>query len=126
MTHIRFPAIDCPHAAAAAPANSGRRASIRSWGTRTGWVTACLVLGLLPTWPHRARGDDWPAFRGPRGDGISTETAAPLEWSTDKNILWKTALPAPGNGSPIVARDRVWVAGPGTDPHDRSLHCFER
>lgn len=69
---------------------------------------------------------DWPAFRGPRGDGVSTETEAPLKWDPDHNIVWKTPLPTPGNGSPIVAGDRVWIAGPGKDPHDRTLQAFDR
>lgn len=112
---------DCPQVVASAPTGS---APTRWAPTRV--VTAGLMLGLLSALPNLARGDDWPAFRGPRGDGISTETAAPLEWSTEKNILWKTPLAAAGNGSPIVARDRVWIAGPGTDPQDRSLLCFDR
>src|SRR4051794_28928991 len=52
---------------------------------------------------------DWPSFRGPRGDGISEETKAPLEWGPTKNLKWMAALPRPGNGSPIVSGGKVFV-----------------
>jgi outer membrane protein assembly factor BamB len=68
----------------------------------------CLLLfltaaGAVPT------ADDWPAFRGPTGQGHSTERGVPLEWSESKNIVWKTPVPGRGWSSPVVAGDRVWV-----------------
>ena len=51
--------------------------------------------------------EDWPAFRGPRGNGTSLEKKVPLKWSPTENIIWKVALPAPGNSSPIVSNGRV-------------------
>ena len=60
---------------------------------------------------NRLSADDWPAFRGPAGNGISTEKSAPTTWAADKNIKWKVALPQPGNGSPIVSNGRVFIAG---------------
>jgi outer membrane protein assembly factor BamB len=71
--------------------------------------------------------DDWPAFRGPAGNGISSEKSAPTTWAPDKNIKWKVALPQPGNGSPIVSNGRVFVAGTeDKEGKKRSLHCFDR
>lgn len=71
--------------------------------------------------------DDWPAFRGPAGNGISTEKKAPTEWAKDKNIKWKVALPLPGNGSPIVSNGRVFIAGSeDKDGTKRTLTCFDR
>jgi outer membrane protein assembly factor BamB len=71
--------------------------------------------------------DDWPAFRGPTGNGISAEKAAPTTWSADKNIKWKVALPQKCNGSPIVSNGHVFVSCP-EDPQgkERSLYCFDR
>jgi outer membrane protein assembly factor BamB len=84
-------------------------------------VTAFLLLGGL------AWGDDWPAFRGPNGNGLSSEKKAPTVWAPDRNLVWKVSLPQPGNGSPIVVGDRVFVTCP-EDPAGlkRSLHCFDR
>jgi outer membrane protein assembly factor BamB len=56
-----------------------------------------------------ARGQDWPGFRGPDGQGHSTERNLPLEWSESQNIVWKTPVPGLGWSSPVVAGGRVWV-----------------
>ena len=69
--------------------------------------------------PERLTAADWPQFRGPMGNGISSADKAPLEWNDTKNIKWKTALPGPGSSSPIVSGDYVFVtcySGYGVDP----------
>jgi outer membrane protein assembly factor BamB len=53
--------------------------------------------------------EDWPQFRGPTGQGQSTERGVPLEWSESRNVIWKTRLPGLGWSSPVVAGGRVWV-----------------
>ena len=66
------------------------------------FLFAALVVSPL----HAA---NWPAWRGPTGDGVTTETALPLTWSATENVKWKVALPAPGNSTPIVWGARVFV-----------------
>ncbi|MGH9331631.1 MAG: PQQ-binding-like beta-propeller repeat protein [Vicinamibacterales bacterium] len=55
--------------------------------------------------------ENWPQFRGPDGRGVSTETAVPLQWSsdTDKNIAWKAPIPGRGLSEPIVWGDRIFL-----------------
>lgn len=53
--------------------------------------------------------DDWPAWRGPTGLGVSAEKNLPLEWDKTKNAKWKVALPAPGNSTPVIWGDRVFI-----------------
>ncbi len=85
--------------------------------------TALLTLTatILAT-PLLLRASDWPQFRGPDGSGISTEDKAPpLTWSDTENLAWKTPLPGPGNSSPIVAGNRVFItcySGYGVDRSD--------
>lgn len=55
------------------------------------------------------RAEDWPQFRGPGGQGHSTERGLPLDWSETKNILWKMPVPGSGWSSPIVAGGRIWL-----------------
>src|SRR5512147_2195412 len=55
-----------------------------------------------------AAGENWPQWRGPGSQGISTEAALPTEWSSVENIVWKTALP-PGHSSPIVWGNRIFL-----------------
>ena len=61
---------------------------------------------------HGASGvnnNDWPQFRGPTGQGHSTETGLPIEWSESRNIVWKTPVPGRGWSSPVVADGRIWL-----------------
>lgn len=52
---------------------------------------------------------DWPRFRGPDGQGVSSAVGLPLEWGPSRNIAWKTPLPGPGASSPITRADRIYV-----------------
>lgn len=72
------------------------------------------------------RAADWPAFRGPRGDGFSDEKNLPTEWSQDKNVKWKVALPHPGNSSPVVTGNRVFITIGNEDGTQRGLYCYNR
>src|SRR5260370_34444499 len=56
-----------------------------------------------------ARAEDWPQFRGPTGQGHSTERGGPIEWSESRNVVWRTPIPGRGGSSPVVAGGRVWV-----------------
>jgi outer membrane protein assembly factor BamB len=67
-----------------------------------------LLLALM--WSGAAtRADDWPQFRGPSGQGISSEAGLPLAWSESRNIVWKALVPGRGWSSPVVAGGRVWL-----------------
>ena len=70
-----------------------------------------LALQLAITFVASATltAQDWPQFRGPAGQGHSSERGVPLEWSEAKNILWKTPVSGEGWSSPVVAGGRVWL-----------------
>lgn len=53
--------------------------------------------------------ENWPQFRGPTHQGISAEENVPLHWSSNSNVLWKTAIPGESWSSPIVWGERVFV-----------------
>jgi outer membrane protein assembly factor BamB len=89
-------------------------------------MRAALAIALLVLLSTYATAGDWPSFRGPLGNGISDETKLPTEWGSEKNIKWKTSLPADGNGSPIVVGDRVFVTCAEEKGAKRSLLCFDR
>ena len=65
----------------------------------------------------------WPDFRGPGGQGHSSESGLPIEWSESKNVVWKTATPGSGWSSPIVAGGRVWLTA-ATGARDVSLRAL--
>ena len=56
-----------------------------------------------------ARAEDWPQFRGPTGQGHSTERGVPIEWSESQNVIWRTPVQGRGWSSPVVAGGRVWL-----------------
>lgn len=76
-----------------------------------GWT---LILATLS-----ARAENWPGFRGPTRQGISTEKKLPLHWGADSNVVWKIEIPGQGWSSPIVWRDRVFL----TTVTDNSTKC---
>lgn len=86
-------------------------------------VTTTVALCVLGP---NTRATDWPAFRGPNGNG-QTADVAPIHWSADENVVWKVALPGASNGSPIVSAGRVFVTVPEDKlGQQRSLYCFDR
>lgn len=66
-----------------------------------------LALALLSL-SSPLHSEDWPGWRGPRGDG-TTADAPPVEWSEAKNVRWKVDLAGAGLSSPIVSGDRVFL-----------------
>ena len=70
--------------------------------------------------------EDWPQFRGPRGDGTSTESHIPTTWSTTENIAWKVDLTGIGHSSPIVIGDRIFLTTCLDETHERVALCFDR
>src|SRR6266705_2365295 len=73
-----------------------------------------------------ASAENWPAWRGPRGDGTSLETNLPTQWSPTQNIAWKAELPGAGHSSPIVWGERVFVTTALSGKQERALLCLER
>ncbi len=69
---------------------------------------------------------NWPAWRGPTGDGVTPETGLPLKWSATENVAWKIALPAPGNSTPVIWGDRIFLTQANADGKQRSLLCLDR
>ena len=85
----------------------------------------CSVVLVCGTTCLRA--GDWPAFRGPNGDGIANDEKAPTTWNSTQNVRWSTSLPRPGNGSPIVIAGRVFVtSAEDVEGRRRSLYCLDR
>ena len=85
-----------------------------------------LLPTLLPLTLIPARAEDWPAWRGPRGDGISTELNVPRTWSSEQNIAWRTELPGVGRSSPIVCGPHVFLTTGVNEDQTRRVLCFDR
>jgi outer membrane protein assembly factor BamB len=68
-----------------------------------------LTLAIVAATAAPLRGEDWPQFRGPRGDGHAAAQNVPLTWEDGKNIAWQIEIPGRGWSSPIVLGDRIWL-----------------
>lgn len=66
---------------------------------------------------------EWPGFRGPTGQGHSSEIGVPLEWSETTNVRWKSPVPGLGWSSPVVGGGRVWITT-ATGERDVSLRAL--
>ena len=65
-----------------------------------------MTAVVLATSLHAA---NWPQWRGPHSQGISSEDELPSDWAPTKNIAWKTPLPGRGHSSPIVWGNHVFL-----------------
>ena len=70
---------------------------------------AVLPLPALSDDKGLAAGDQWPQWRGPLGTGVAPSGDPPIEWSEDKNVHWKIAIPGKGHSTPIIWGDRVFI-----------------
>jgi outer membrane protein assembly factor BamB len=86
----------------------------------------CGVLAACRGCPGDLEAANWPGWRGPTGQGRSTEKDLPLTWSDKENVRWKVALPDTGNGSPIVWGKRVFITQATDKGKKRGLMCFDR
>ena len=68
----------------------------------------------------------WPGFRGHGNLGLAAEADWPTTWSAtaNRNVIWKTPVGIPGNSSPVVWGDRIFLTG----AREFQLHvmCYRR
>jgi outer membrane protein assembly factor BamB len=74
-------------------------------------ATSCLTAEPLPAAdPQPGSAESfWPQWRGPLGTGVAPRAEPPLEWSEEKNVRWKVALPGLGHSTPIVWGERIFL-----------------
>ena len=85
-----------------------------------------LLLGGFTTGLDSALAENWPAWRGPRGDGTSLEKSIPISWSATNHIAWTAEIPGVGHASPIVWQQRLFTVAALIESQDRILLCLDR
>lgn len=88
-------------------------------------VALSFVIGPFGSTSHCAAAD-WPMWRGAMGDGVSPETELPTKWSKTSQVTWKTPLAGPGNSTPIVWQDRIFITQFVESDSQRLIQCFDR
>ncbi|HZI86770.1 MAG TPA: PQQ-binding-like beta-propeller repeat protein, partial [Pyrinomonadaceae bacterium] len=77
-----------------------------------GRISIAFVISLLTTlalFDSTVDAGNWPQWRGPDGQGISTEKNLPTVWSATKNIKWKTPIAGRSHSSPIVWGNKIFL-----------------
>ncbi|MBI5388144.1 MAG: PQQ-binding-like beta-propeller repeat protein [Verrucomicrobia bacterium] len=86
-------------------------------------MAALLLVAFVPP---ALLADNWPAWRGPEGTGTCREKKLPLRWGTNQNVRWRVPLPAPGNSTPIVWSQQVFVTQATPKENRRDVMCFDQ
>ena len=74
----------------------------------------CLVVcaALCAVHCAIANAADWPQWRGPNRDGISSETGLLTSWPADgPRVVWKISGVGEGYSSPAIAKGRIYTQG---------------
>ena len=65
-----------------------------------------FALAFTTTLTHA---ENWPCFRGPSHQGVTSSKALPPKWSLVQGVKWKAEIPGEGHSSPIVWEDRIFL-----------------
>lgn len=68
----------------------------------------CILILPLLLLAGLARGEDWPEFRGPTGQGLAKGEKFPVSWSATENA-WAQEVPGSGWSSPVVVSGKVYL-----------------
>ena len=95
------------------------------WRNATSILFAIGALAATVTHAGASTAEEWPEFRGPTAQGHSSATNLPLEWSTQKNVVWKQAVPGAGWSSPVISRGQIFLtSGVPATKGGPSLHAL--
>lgn len=72
-------------------------------------LTALYTLTTLLFIATPSVADEWTQFRGPTGDGISTATHVPVNWTASEHVVWKQPIPGKGWSSPVLSHGKLYL-----------------
>jgi len=67
---------------------------------------------------------NWVSFRNFDGNGVGFSDALPTHWDgkTGENIIWQSEVPMPGNSSPVIWENKLFLTG--ADEETQKIFCF--
>lgn len=98
-------------------------------------LIAILLLLVLVVQTSLTHAGNWAHWRGPTGNSDAVDAKPPTEFSSEKNVKWKVAVPGRGSASPIIWGNQVFIstavptkgAGSSDTPTcEFKLLCFDR
>src|SRR5438034_8752747 len=86
-----------------------------------------ISLFILPIALYSvAQAADWPAWRGPTGQGFCAEKDVLLKWNGKDHAKWKVPLAHQGNSTPVIWGERIFLTQANMGGTVRSLLCLAR
>jgi len=85
-----------------------------------------LVFGLLCAGFTVSAAENWPQFRGPKGDGHADAKSLPTTWSETENVRWKTPVHGKAWSSPVIWGDQIWMTTAPEDGTQLFAVCIDR
>lgn len=85
-------------------------------------AAATPISGETPV----AADGDWPWWRGPNLNGISSDSSVPTSWTKDENVRWTAAVPGRGHSSPAVVGDKIFLTTADEEQKQQILLCYDR
>ncbi len=90
------------------------------------WIVAAVAL-IFPTVAFAQA--EWPQWRGPKRDGVSTDTGLLKEWPAEgPKLLWEAKGAGRGYSSLAISGGRIYTMGDGpstAQDKDEYALCFE-
>jgi outer membrane protein assembly factor BamB len=83
-----------------------------------------LALALLST--SLFAEENWPEFRGPKGDGHSDAQGLPVTFGEGDHVKWKTPIHGKGWSSPVIWGSQVWLTTATEDGTELSVVCVDK
>jgi len=84
------------------------------------WLTVVALPGGL----LRAS-ENWPQFRGPRGDGRTAARDLPVTFGEAQGVRWKTPIHGKAWSSPVVWEQQIWMTTASKDGHELGAICID-
>jgi outer membrane protein assembly factor BamB len=72
-------------------------------------TVSAIAMMLVVVVATSLSAENWPQWRGPGSNGVSSERQLPTTWDAKTNVAWRVSLAGLGTSSPIVWGDRVFV-----------------
>ena len=86
----------------------------------------CSLVFTCSSMVAAQEANDWRSWRGPNGNGITENQNPPIQWSEQKNVVWKTPVPGRGHASPTVVGDKILLATADQSAQTQSVLAFDR
>lgn len=89
-------------------------------------VVACALLCAIEA---KAEDQDWPEFRGPHGDGVTSSEHLPIHWDRQASnhvVKWMTPVHGKAWSSPVIWGQKVWLTSATEDGHELFVICLDK